>query len=202
MKYFTILLMMLVLTASCGGDDGKKEQTISFDPLTPHNLSEASFALNATASSGLTVAFASSNPSIAAINGKTVTFLRKGSVEITATQAGNDEYFEAPGVKRTLVINEDNNPDKKTQEITFNLSVNEWTFDSGVLTLEATSSSGLPVTFSSEFRYVNINGSSLQLTYEGVHYDDYAIVTASQAGNDEYNAAPNVSRTLHVTHSE
>jgi hypothetical protein len=201
MKYFKFLLLLLVMFASCGEKDGKREQTISFNSLSPRNLSEGAFTLVATASSGLPVTFSSSDPSIASISGNTVTPLKKGSVDITASQAGNDEYFEAPKIVRTLVINEDNNASKKDQTITFELSVPELSFGTD-LTLEATASSGLPVTFTSTFQYIQITGNILRLTYEGEHYDADAIITASQPGNDEYNAAPNVSQQLHVKHDE
>jgi hypothetical protein len=203
MRYLKFLFIVLVLFTSCGEkNNGKQEQTISFGNLLPHNLSEGAFELTATASSGLPVSFASSNSSIASINGNTVTLRAKGTVEITASQPGNDEYFEAPNIVRSLIINEDNNPDKSDQTITFTLSVSEWTYGSGDLILEATASSGLPVVFSSDYPYVSITGNVLRLTYEGVHYDANATITASQPGNDEYNAAPNVSRTLHVQHND
>ncbi|MDR0725380.1 MAG: Ig-like domain-containing protein [Prevotellaceae bacterium] len=203
LKLFTVMLTILLL-AACGGDDNTRiQQTISFDPLLPHNLSEGSFRLSATASSGLPVTFASSDPTVASINGETVTLHRKGTVTVTATQPGNDSYFEAPAINRDLVINEDNNPDKQDQTITFELNVVSLNYlDARTLTLEATASSGLPVTFSSNHRFVRINGNVLELLYEGEHYDDNATITASQAGNDEYNAAPNVSRTLRVIHED
>jgi hypothetical protein len=205
MKQLKIIMPLLlsVLFVSCGGDDKSKiDQTITFDPLLPHNLSEKTFELQATASSGLAVAFTSSDLSTAIISGKTVTLLKKGTVTITAAQSGNDNYYEAPSVSRVLTINEDNNAEKKNQTITFEIGFTEWNYAMGELTLEATSSSGLPVTFTSNHQYVRINGNILKLVYEGTHYDDNAIITASQAGNDEYNAAPNVSRTLRVSHSE
>jgi hypothetical protein len=193
---------MLVLFASCGEKDGKREQRISFNPLLPRNLSEGSFILSATASSGLPVLFKSGNSSIASISGNTVTLLKKGVVDVTASQAGNDEYFEAPDIVHSLTINEDNNPDKLDQTITFDLPALELIFGTGGMTLEATSSSGLPVAFSSDYPYVQITGNILNLTYEGLHYDYEATITASQSGNGEYNAAPNVSRKLRVVHNE
>jgi hypothetical protein len=158
--------------------------------------------LTATASSGLPVSFASSDPNVASVSGETVTLHKKGTVVITATQPGNDSYFEAPAIKRDLDINEDNVASKKDQTIEFKLNVTELNYAVGVLTLEAVASSGLPVTFYSSHRFVRIEGNTLTLLYEGTHYDDNATIVASQAGNDEYNAAPNVSRTLRVVHDE
>ncbi|MDR0700384.1 MAG: hypothetical protein LBG28_14390 [Tannerella sp.] len=203
MKQLFSTFFIAILFAACGGGDNtRSEQTITFDPLLPHNLSEGSFELTATASSGLPVVFASSDLSVASISGETVTLHKKGMITITATQSGNDRYFEAPAIKRNLIINEDNDPNKKNQTITFELSVTSLNYNVGVLTLEATASSGLPVTFYTDHRFVRITGNTLELVYEGIHYDDYATITASQAGNSEYNAAPNVSKILHVVHDE
>ncbi|MDR1169647.1 MAG: hypothetical protein LBK97_02295, partial [Prevotellaceae bacterium] len=105
-------------------------------------------------------------------------------------------------IVRSLTVNEDNNPDRLEQTITFELPASELSYGTGDITLEASSSSGLPVTFSSDYPYVLITGNVLSLTYEGLHYDDEATITASQPGNDEYNAAPNVSRKLRVKHND
>ncbi|MDR1455268.1 MAG: hypothetical protein LBJ01_06425 [Tannerella sp.] len=195
---------MLLSFSACGGgeDNGKSEQAITFDVLAPRNLSERFFELNATASSGLPVSYASSESSVAAISGRTVTLLKKGTTNITASQAGNGAYFEAAQITRLLTVNEDNNDRKKNQTITFELSVTELNFNEGELTLEATASSGLPVSFTANHINVAIEGTLLKLTYTGSHYDDDVTVTASQEGNDEYNAAPNVSRGLHIKHDE
>jgi hypothetical protein len=201
-QLFSVFFVVILFAACGGGDNTRSEQTITFDPLLPHNLSEGSFKLTATASSGLPVIFASSDLAVASISDETVMLHKKGTITITATQPGNDRYFEAPAIKRNLVINEDNDPNKKDQTITFELSVTSLNYNIGVLTLEATATSGLPVTFYTDHRFVRISDNTLELVYEGIHYDDYATITASQAGNNEYNAAPNVSKILHVVHDE
>lgn len=198
--FFLSSILLLSFNVSCGEKDIKQDQTISFAALAPRNLSEGSFQLEATASSGLPVSFSSSDPTVAAIQDKTVTLKKKGVVTITASQAGNENFYEAPNVSRSLTVNEDANPDKKDQTITFVLDVTEWKSSQGELALEATASSGLPVSFStSDPDIISFNGSTLILnngTYENVS----VVITASQGGNDEYNAAPNVSRSLSVTH--
>jgi hypothetical protein len=158
--------------------------------------------LNATASSGLSVSFTSSDPSVASVSGKTASLHKAGTVTITASQTGNDSYFEAPSIRQTLLVNEDNNPNKENQTISFELSITELNFLLGEITLEATATSGLPVTFTANHPYVRITGNTLKLIYEGEHYNDIATITASQAGNDAYNAAPNVSKGLRVLHEE
>ena len=79
-------------------------QAITFDALASRVYGDASFELVATASSGLPVTFASSDPTIASVSGTTVTILRAGTVTITASQAGDTSYEAASSVARSLVI--------------------------------------------------------------------------------------------------
>ncbi|MDR0768605.1 MAG: hypothetical protein LBE71_01670 [Dysgonamonadaceae bacterium] len=195
------VLVMAVWLAACGENESNKlEQTISFEALPPHNLSEGSFELQASATSGLPVTFRSSNPLTASVNGRTVTLRKAGSLNITASQQGNDSWYEAPDVVRPLIVGEDNNPGKKDQTITFNLNDTEWKSSYGALTLEATASSGLPVTFtSSNPEIATIDGNILQLQ-DGRYVDFSIMLTATQSGNSEYNAAPPVSKVISVEH--
>jgi hypothetical protein len=199
-KLFVLSVMSILFVACSGDDNSKSEQLISFNALSPHNRSEVSFELNASASSGLPVSFSSSDLSTASINGKTVTLLKAGNVTITASQAGNDEYYEAPNVSRTLSIQEGNDSSKKSQTITFNLNITELKSSYGDLTLDANASSGLPVTFTvSNPDIALITGNILRLQ-DGTYSDENITITASQSGNNEYNAAPNVAKSLQVEH--
>ncbi len=65
----------------------------------------------------------------------------------------------------------------------------------GTLTLNATATSGLPVTYTSNDENIaTVNGNVLTL-----HAPGYAIITASQPGNASWNAAAPVSKILTVT---
>lgn len=76
------------------------------------------------------------------------------------------------------------------QDLTANLS-------DGTLTLTATATSGLPVTYTCNNEDIaTVNGNVL--TFHGA---GYAIVTASQPGNATWNAAADVSKILTVTSS-
>jgi gliding motility-associated-like protein len=79
-------------------------QTITFNTLVAKTYGDAAFDLNASASSGLPVSFASSDAAIASISGKTVTIHKAGVVTITATQAGNSSYSAAQSVPQTLTV--------------------------------------------------------------------------------------------------
>jgi len=74
------------------GNITKADQTITFADLPERLTSDAPFTLTATASSGLTVSFASSAPSVASVSGVTVTIFGFGTTNITASQAGDTNY--------------------------------------------------------------------------------------------------------------
>lgn len=82
----------------------KQNQTITFNTLPNKHTNDAPFELTATASSGLPVTFTSSDPTIASINGTTVTIHLAGSTIITATQAGDNNWNPATQ-PQTLTIN-------------------------------------------------------------------------------------------------
>ncbi|MDP9079101.1 MAG: gliding motility-associated C-terminal domain-containing protein [Bacteroidota bacterium] len=83
----------------------KADQQITFAALPPRAVGGADFSLTATASSGLPVTFTSSDPNTAEIiNGNQVKILLAGTVNITATQAGNVDYNTASAT-RVLIIN-------------------------------------------------------------------------------------------------
>lgn len=82
----------------------KCNQTITFGALSSKTYGDASFSLNATASSGLPVTYTSSNSSVATVSGNTVTITGAGSTTITASQTGNIDFFAAPSVPQTLTV--------------------------------------------------------------------------------------------------
>ncbi len=82
----------------------KADQTITFDALPAKTTSSPAFELTATASSGLTVTYSSSNTSVATISENTVTITGPGTTDIKAMQAGNDNYNAATDVTQTLTV--------------------------------------------------------------------------------------------------
>jgi hypothetical protein len=196
--------MIVIQLLSCNKSEVKRNQIISFDYFAPHNISEGSFVLRATASSGLPVTFTSSNTAIATISDSLISLVKPGEADIIAVQQGNEEYYQAAKVTRTLTINDDINTEKWNQTITFVLNDTVWKVSQGFLKLNASSSSDLPVKFtSSNIAYASINGNLLAVESGAITGDNdgvYVTVTASQSGNYVYNAAPPVSRTLRVIH--
>lgn len=79
-------------------------QSISFQPLTDRDLSSGSFAVVATATSGLPVTFAVQTPGVCSISGSTVTLVASGTCTVVASQAGNATYQSATPVARSFNV--------------------------------------------------------------------------------------------------
>lgn len=79
-------------------------QTITFGTLANVPIGTAPFALTATASSGLTVSYESSNTAVATISGNTITIVGVGTADITASQAGDANYNAATDVTRSITV--------------------------------------------------------------------------------------------------
>ncbi|MFH6985602.1 cadherin domain-containing protein [Marinoscillum luteum] len=191
----------VTITASQAGDDtynpatdvsqtltiGKASQSITFGALEDKAFGDADFDLTATASSGLSVSYASSDESIATIAGATVTIHAAGTVEITASHGGDDNYAAAGSVTQTLTIG------KASQSITFS-TLEDKTFGDAAFDLTATASSGLSVTYvSSDESIATIAGATVT-----IHAAGTVEITASQAGDDNYTAAGSVAQSLTI----
>lgn len=81
----------------------KANQTITFNDIPFKCLSDVDFA-PATSSSGLTLTLTSSNTSIATIVSNKVRIIGNGTCTITASQAGNTNYFTATNKSKTLIV--------------------------------------------------------------------------------------------------
>jgi len=96
-------------------------QTITFGALSAKTYGDSTFSLTATASSGLSVSYASSNTSVATVAGSTVTVVGVGSTTITASQAGNGNYTAAANVTQTLTVG--------AKSLTGTFTANDKTYD-------------------------------------------------------------------------
>ncbi len=81
----------------------KLDQTMIFEPLLEAIYGGDPINLDATASSGLTVSYTSSNPSVATITGSTLAVVGAGSSTIVATQDGDATYYPA-SLEQTLNV--------------------------------------------------------------------------------------------------
>ena len=170
---------------------GPQDQTISFPAIANKLTTAAPFTVPATATSGLPVSFSIvSGP--ATISGNTITLNgTTGQVTVRATQAGNTNWKPATPVERTFQVNV---PGLTDQTINFSAIANKLT-TAAPFTVSATATSGLPVSFSIESGPATVSGNTIMLNGTA----GQVTVRASQAGNAQYNPAPNVTRSFAVT---
>jgi len=160
-------------------------QTISFTASSPVTYG-APITLSATATSGLTVTFSVvSGPGT--VSGSTLTITGVGTVVVAANQAGNASYTAATQVTQSIVVNQ------ASQTISFTAS-SPVTYGVAPITLSATATSSLTVTFSVVSGPGTVSGSTLTITGVGT-----VVVTANQAGNANYSAAAQVTQSITVT---
>ena len=170
---------------------GSAAQTITFGQ-PPGVKVGARVTLSASASSGLPVSFRSATPSVCTVAGRTVTSIVAGPCTITASQGGNARYAAAPDVSRSFQVSPVR-AGSAAQTITFGQPP-------GVkvgarVTLSASASSGLPVSFRSATPSVcTVAGRTVTSIVAGP-----CTITASQGGNARYAAAPDVSRSFQVS---
>ena len=155
----------------------KFPQSISgFGALPSKTFIDVPFNLNASASSGLPILYTFTGPVF--ISGNTVSITGAGDVSVTATQNGNEAFLEANPVTQTFTVLKSN---QSVSGITIETDPD---FGNTILYLSSNSSSGLPVKYS-------VSGSAI-VADDVVFVSGKGIltITASQIGNDNYNAAP------------
>ncbi|OYU80351.1 MAG: hypothetical protein CFE23_09810 [Flavobacterium sp. BFFFF1] len=174
----------------------KGTQSIAFNALAPKQTGDADFNLTATsATSGINpITYVSSDPSVATISGSTVTIVGAGTTIITASQAGNSDYFAAADVDQNLIVT---TTALTNQTITFNALTNKIYGDAD-FNLTATASSGLTVTYaSSNTAVATVSGNTVTVVGPGT-----TNITASQAGGSGFNPAPDVVQSLTINTKE
>src|SRR5207244_3767184 len=165
----------------------KADQTITFNPLADKTASDPPFTVAATASSGSAVSFAATGN--CTVSGNTVTLTAAGSCTITASQGGNSNFNPASDVSRAFRIA------KGDQTITFG-ALAARTYGGANFTVGATASTGLAVTFSASGA-CTVSETTVTITGAGS-----CTITASQAGDTNYNAAPNVPQTFTIAKAD
>ena len=161
-------------------------QTITFTTVPSPEYPLTKVTLSATSTSGLTVSFASITPTVCTVSGKTASLLTAGNCYLHAVQTGNPDYAAAPIVTQLVVITH------LSQTITFPAIASQ--IVGANVTLAATASSGLTVSFSSTTTSVcTVSGTTATMLTAGT-----CTIHATQAGNSVYSAAPLVSQSITV----
>jgi hypothetical protein len=166
------------------------EQTITFTNPGSKTLGAAPFALSASGgASGNPVTFASQTSSVCSVSGNTATLVAAGTCTITADQAGNASYAAAAQVVQSFTVNA-----LIAQTVNFT-NPGSRTVGAAPFALSASGgASGNPVTFASQTNSVcTVSGSTATLVAAGT-----CTITADQAGNANYAAAPQVVQSFTV----
>jgi hypothetical protein len=169
-----------------------KPQTIKF-PRPRTQTVGTTLTLSATASSGLAVSFASLTTSVCTVSGTLATFVAAGTCTIQASQAGNATWAAAEPLSRTFTVDAGS---LQPQTITFNTPATQTV--GTPLTLSATASSGLPVSFASQTTSVCTVSSSASTFITTFATTGMCTIQASQPGNTTFAAATPVSRSFTV----
>ena len=166
-------------------------QTITFATIPAQKVGTP-LTLSATASSGLAVNFTSTTPGICTLSGATATFVASGTCSIDANQPGNSTYAAAAQVVRSFAVS-GGAPAGIAQTITFATIPAQKV--GTPLTLSATASSGLAVSFTSTTPGIcTVSGTTATFVASGA-----CSIDANQPGNSTYAAAAQVVRSFTVT---
>ncbi|MCK5523342.1 MAG: hypothetical protein KAI83_09435 [Thiomargarita sp.] len=180
---------------------GKGNQSIHFAPLADKRFTHKAFAIHAKASSGLPVSFnvtghcrllkgnrlnLKGNRFNLKGKGNRLKLIGLGLCQVTASQKGNAKYKAAASVSQEFNIT------KAEQSITFKPLGYQPFVEQFKLT--ATSDSDLPISYKSSNPLVaTVKDDKMMMTGIGT-----TTITASQAGNANFNAAKSVSQEMIV----
>lgn len=173
-------------------------QTITFTSSAPSNavVAGSSYLPSATASSGLMVSFSvdTASAGICSLSGGALTYQAVGNCILNANQTGDNNYIAATQVQQTISVG------KGSQTISYTSTAPSTAVVAGATyTPTATTTSGLTVTLT-----VDAASSSICSMSAGVVSFIGAgtcTLNANQAGNANYNAAPQVQQSFTVAKS-
>ncbi len=175
----------------------KGSQVITFTSSAPGSaqVGGATYTPVATSNSGLpvTITVDALSTGICSISGGVVSFTTPGTCTLDANQVGNANWNAATQVQQGFAVG------KGTQVLTYTSTAPAGAVVGGATyTAAATATSGLTVTFTSGSAGVctsgGTNGSVFTFVGAGT-----CIVNANQAGNPNWNAAPQLQQTFAVT---
>ena len=190
------------LTATYGGDTRnnssssntvtitvtKATQTITLGSAPSPAVYNTSVTVSATATSGLPVTLSSATPSECIVSGATVRLIAVGTCTIDADQPGNSNYSAALQNRLVFLVT------PAPQTIAFGSAPSPAFYNTSV-TVSATATSGLAVTFTSATPSVcTVSGATARLIALGT-----CTINANQAGNSNYSVAPQTSQNFLVT---
>jgi hypothetical protein len=170
-------------------------QTISFTSIAPASAQFAgsTYDATATATSALPVNLSidASAQTVCALSGSTVSFQGVGTCVIDADQAGDSNYLPAPQVQQSFAVG------KADQTIAFSSTPSGSEVVAGTAyDVAANATSALTVALSidaSAASVCSIVGTSISFQASGT-----CVIDASQGGDANWNAAPDVQQSFSV----
>ncbi|GGG99717.1 hypothetical protein GCM10007415_39460 [Parapedobacter pyrenivorans] len=163
-------------------------RTLDFPVMGEKVYGDDEFNAGATSSSGEAVVYTSDNASVAEVTDSgLIRVTGAGTATITAAVAADANYADRPTISRVLTVQ------KAGQVIRFNAPA-EVNRDAGSLQLDVSANSGLPVTLSLDDEQVaTLSGATFNILRLGT-----VTITATQAGDANYEAAEPVTVTVRV----
>jgi hypothetical protein len=174
----------------------KLTQAITFTSTAPSNATVGGATYTVTATGGgsgnpVTFTIDAASKSVCSIAGKTVSFTAVGACKIDANQAGSSSYEAAPQAQQSFAVG------KGEQTIAFTSTAPTEARIGGTYTPTAKAGSELPVTLT-----VDASSSSVCSISAGVVSFKAAggcRLDANQAGNANWNPAPQAQQSFTVT---
>ncbi|GCC50492.1 hypothetical protein SanaruYs_07070 [Chryseotalea sanaruensis] len=164
----------------------KADQIISINGIANKTIQDAAFDIVASTTSGLELSYTITGP--ATISGTTITLNgTEGTVTLTASQAGNVNFNQASASVSFDVIDT-----RQAQTITF-AAIQDQILETGQMSLVATTSSGLAITFEMLSGPATLSGNVVSFTGLGT-----VMIRASQPGNDNFKPANAVERSIEI----
>lgn len=120
----------------------RKGQLISLNVPTEVTFGVQPIPLRAVSSAGLPITYSLSDNSIGSVDNYYLTIKGSGTLTITATQAGNDQYMEAATVLHTLIV-------RPALDQIYIKPLPEFVYGDDPFEIESWNDSGMPLTFSS-----------------------------------------------------
>jgi hypothetical protein len=169
-------------------------QAITFTTSAPGSAVNGGSHYNVGAvggGSGNAIIFSSGTPGVCTVTGHVVNFVGGGSCTVNANQAGNANYTAAPQAQQTFSVG------KADQTVSFTSTAPSTAQVGGAsynATASATSSLTPTITVDASAASVcSISGSTVSFTGAGT-----CTLDANQAGDANYNAAPQVQQSFSV----
>jgi sugar lactone lactonase YvrE len=160
-------------------------QSITFATISGQNVG-AVLTLAPTSTSGLVVVLSDSTATICTLSGNILSTIAAGTCTITASQPGSAYYKSATNVTRSFTVSQ------VAQSINF-ATIPSQTVGAAV-TLNATATSGLPVTLSATTHTTCVVSNGIAQSLAA----GTCTIQATQTGDAEFKAASSISRSFTV----